>query len=103
MSVDCRNGTVDGEKTMTLQAKDSGGMSLNCTPVVIVSDMRGNNMGGGNANHYEQRSEPRKRLHAHCYQETGRGWWRQSGTAETVRTPAGGGGMMANVIVEVCE
>ena len=46
VSVDCRNGTVDGEKTMTLQAKDSGGMSLNCTPVVIVSDMRGNNMGG---------------------------------------------------------
>lgn len=33
--VDCRNATLDEEKTHTLQAKASGGISLNCTPSVI--------------------------------------------------------------------
>lgn len=33
------------------------------------------------------------------YQETGFGWWKESEIAETIRTPVGGGGMMANVIV----
>lgn len=33
--VDCRNATLDEEKTHTLQAKANGGISLNCTPSVI--------------------------------------------------------------------
>ena len=32
--VDCRNGVLDEEKTHTIQAKPSGGTSLNCTPSV---------------------------------------------------------------------
>lgn len=35
--VDCRNAALDEEKTHTLQAKDSGGQSLNCTPSVLTS------------------------------------------------------------------
>lgn len=34
--VDCRNATLDEEKTHTLQAKASGGQSLNCTPSVLM-------------------------------------------------------------------
>lgn len=34
--VDCRNGALDKEKTHTLQAKASGGQSLNCTPGVLM-------------------------------------------------------------------
>lgn len=45
MSADCRNGTIDAEKTCTLQAKANGGRSLNCMPVLIY-DMRGNGEGG---------------------------------------------------------
>lgn len=33
--VDCRNGALDKERTHTLQAKASGGQSLNCTPGVL--------------------------------------------------------------------
>ena len=33
--VDCRNATLDEEKTHTLQAKANGGISLNCTPSVV--------------------------------------------------------------------
>lgn len=32
--VDCRNATLDKEKTHTVQAKANGGISLNCTPSV---------------------------------------------------------------------
>lgn len=46
VSADCRNGTIDAEKTCTLQAKANGGRSLNCMPVLIY-DMRGNGEGGG--------------------------------------------------------
>ena len=35
-SVDCRNATLDEEKTHTLQAKANGGQSLNCTPSVLM-------------------------------------------------------------------
>lgn len=34
--VDCRNGALGKEKTHTLQAKASGGQSLNCTPGVLI-------------------------------------------------------------------
>jgi len=34
--VDCRNGALDKERTHTLQAKASGGQSLNCTPSVLM-------------------------------------------------------------------
>lgn len=34
--VDCRNATLDEEKTHTLQAKANGGQSLNCTPSVLM-------------------------------------------------------------------
>lgn len=34
--VDCRNGALDAAKTHTLQAKASGGQSLNCTPCVPI-------------------------------------------------------------------
>lgn len=36
-SVDCRNAALDETKTHTLQAKDSGGQSLNCTPSVVIA------------------------------------------------------------------
>lgn len=36
-SVDCRNAMLDEKKTHTLQAKASGGQSLNCTPSVLTS------------------------------------------------------------------
>lgn len=36
-SVDCRNAALDETKTHTLQAKDSGGQSLNCTPSVVIT------------------------------------------------------------------
>ena len=45
MSVDCRNATIDADKTHTLQAKPNGGQSLNCMPVLIF-DARGNGEGG---------------------------------------------------------
>ena len=35
--VDCRNATLDEEKTHTLQAKANGGQSLNCIPSVLTS------------------------------------------------------------------
>ena len=35
--VDCRNAILDEKKTHTLQAKASGGQSLNCTPCVLTS------------------------------------------------------------------
>lgn len=35
-SVDCRNEALGEKKTHTLQAKDSGGQSLNCTPSVLI-------------------------------------------------------------------
>ena len=35
--VDCRNAALDAQKTHTLQAKASGGQSLNCTPCVLTS------------------------------------------------------------------
>ena len=35
--VDCRQATLDGEKTHTLQAKANGGQSLNCTPSVLMA------------------------------------------------------------------
>ena len=45
VSVDCRNATIDADKTHTLQAKPNGGQSLNCMPVLIF-DARGNGEGG---------------------------------------------------------
>lgn len=45
MSVDCRNATIDADKTHTLQAKPNGGRSLNCMPILIF-DARGNGEGG---------------------------------------------------------
>jgi len=35
--IDCRNGTLTGEVTHTLQAKSSGGISLNCTPSILIA------------------------------------------------------------------
>lgn len=35
--VNCRNGALDKKKTHTLQAKASGGQSLNCTPSVLTA------------------------------------------------------------------
>ena len=35
--VDCRNAALDAQKTHTMQAKASGGQSLNCTPCVLTS------------------------------------------------------------------
>lgn len=35
--VDCRHAALDEQKTHTLQAKASGGQSLNCTPCVLTS------------------------------------------------------------------
>ena len=35
--VDCRQATLDREKTHTLQAKANGGQSLNCTPSVLMA------------------------------------------------------------------
>jgi len=34
--VDCRNATLDREKTHTIQAKPGGGVSANCTPSVLM-------------------------------------------------------------------
>ena len=45
MSVDCRNVTIDADKTHTLQAKSNGGQALNCMPILIF-DARGNGEGG---------------------------------------------------------
>lgn len=36
--IDCRNGTLTGGVTHTLQVKASGGISLNCTPSVLIVD-----------------------------------------------------------------
>lgn len=36
--IDCRNGTLTGQITHTIQAKPNGGRSLNCTPCVICLD-----------------------------------------------------------------
>lgn len=45
--VDCRNSVLDEGKVATLQAKDGGGYSLNCTHPVLyaVYDARGNGDG----------------------------------------------------------
>ena len=34
-SVDCRNACLDEELSITLQAKNSGGFSINCTPPIL--------------------------------------------------------------------
>ena len=97
MSADCRNGTIDAEKTCTLQAKANGGRSLNCMPVLIY-DARGNGR-GGIAYADRRSSEPGHGLYiAGCFQETGFGWFRESAVAETLRTPAGGGSYIANLV-----
>lgn len=36
-----------------------------------------------------------------CCQNTGFGWWNKGETAETVRTNVGGGGLIANLVVEI--
>lgn len=36
-----------------------------------------------------------------CFQNTGFGWWKESQTAETIRTPVGGDSMKANLVIEV--
>lgn len=35
-----------------------------------------------------------------CFQETGRGWWNESQVAQTIRTNSGGGGLIANLVLE---
>lgn len=45
----------------------------------------------------ENRSEFR------CFQNTGQGWWNESDTAATLRTPCGGDSVKANLIVETAE
>lgn len=34
--VDCRNGCINKELSITLQAKNTGGFSVNCTPPILV-------------------------------------------------------------------
>lgn len=34
--IDCRNATLTGQKTHTLQAKPNNGFSYNCTPSVLI-------------------------------------------------------------------
>lgn len=36
--VDCRNGVIEKEKVHTIQAKPNGGMSVNCTPNVLLKN-----------------------------------------------------------------
>ena len=38
-----------------------------------------------------------------CFQNTGQGWWNESDTAATLRTPCGGDSVKANLIVETAE
>lgn len=38
-----------------------------------------------------------------CFQETGFGWWNESQIAQTIRTNVGGGGMLANIVIEEDE
>jgi len=33
-----------------------------------------------------------------CFQNTGIGWWKESGVAECLRTPCGGDSMKANIV-----
>ncbi len=68
-AVDCRN-LNESEVSGTLQAKENGGQPLNYTNSVHIS----------------------------CFQNTGIGWWNQSDTAETVRTPTSGDGTKANLV-----
>lgn len=35
-----------------------------------------------------------------CCQNTGQGWWNQSGVAQTLRTPCGGDSTKANLVIE---
>ena len=35
-----------------------------------------------------------------CFQNTGFGWWKESQIAETLRTPAGGDAMKANLVID---
>lgn len=96
-TVDCRNLTLNREISGTLQCKSEGGYSLNYQNPVIY-DARGNGQ-GGIAYADGRSSEPGHGLHvAGCFQETGFGWFRESAVAETLRTPAGGGSYIANLV-----
>ena len=37
-SVDCRNGCLNKELSITLQAKNQGGFSVNCTPPILMGN-----------------------------------------------------------------
>lgn len=36
--IDCRNGVLNEEVSITLQAKNTGGFSVNCTPPVMIEN-----------------------------------------------------------------
>ena len=101
MSVDCRNATIDADKTHTLQAKPNGGQSLNCMPVLIF-DARGNGEGGGIAHSDRRSSRPDHRLHRpYCFQETRFEEYSENEYAETLKVA--GSNWTANLIVGETE
>lgn len=43
------------------------------------------------------------RIVAHTFQNTGQGWWNESGVGTTLRTPCGGDATFANVVVQTVD
>lgn len=62
----------------------------------IDRDTKQNGGGWNNESMYTLDATDR---HGVCYQNTGRGWWNESGVAETLRTPCGGDSTKANLVV----
>ena len=68
IAIDCRNHCANVEISSTLQAKESGGQSLNYINPVCT------------------------------FQNTGHGWWNESDVAQCLRTPCGGDSIKANLV-----
>lgn len=106
-AVDCRNGTIDPEINGTLQAKPSGGMSLNLNNVILtypadVADCLVMATGQANAETLRGLSPTLNCDHEQpiiaTFQNTGRGWWNQSDIGATIRTSCGGDSVKANIV-----
>jgi hypothetical protein len=77
--IDCRNATLDEEKTHTVQAKANGGISLNCTPSVC----------------YRKSTKPRNTLDVEI--------WRADDTTNTLNTFEYSDVRTAEIVVERYE
>jgi DNA (cytosine-5)-methyltransferase 1 len=98
--IDCRNGALNEEIMPTMQAKANGGQSLNYMPPVLMESAQANAAITKGVSPCLNASHEQPILVRGIFQNTGRVWWNEGDTAQTLRTPCGGDSTKANVIVE---